>query len=74
MDFKIEYILFICILVCISVMAVYRKVQHPHILTVLGTVIYDTSIIVLSNFVRGPDLQSLLFGEKQCKVRLIERS
>ena len=53
----------------------YRTMQHPNILTVLGAVVSQTSLTVLTNLVRGCNLHTLIFDPgyvRVCKEFLLQ--
>lgn len=43
---------------------IHRKIQHPNIVSVLGSVVKDRRIAIISNLVRGCNLHDLLFGSE----------
>lgn len=41
----------------------YRKLQHPNIITLLGYSFSDDEIILITNYVKGCNLDKMLFGK-----------
>ena len=42
---------------------VFRAIQHPNILCLLGTMRDESSLMIVTNYVEGMDLQTILFNE-----------
>ena len=45
-----------------------RRVQHPNILCLMGTIVQGGSLMVITNLVRGKDLHALLFSSDAKQV------
>lgn len=48
---------------------VYRCIQHPHILSLLGVVEESSKVMIITNLVLGPNLHDLVFSSRYGKVR-----
>lgn len=49
---------------------VYRKMQHPNILCLLGTVESEGAVMVITNYVNGNNLSTLLFDTSHDRVSI----
>ena len=49
-------------------MYVLRAIQHPNILCLLGTIRDKSSLMIVTNYVDGTDLQSIIFNEANERV------
>ena len=44
---------------------IYRSVQHPNILSLLGVIIQETRLLIITNLVNGKNLHMLIFDSSR---------
>lgn len=49
---------------------IYRKLNHPNIISLLGYSFSEEELILITNYVKGSNLDTMLFGKKAVKVYL----
>ena len=47
---------------------IYRSVQHPNILSLLGVIIQETRLLIITNLVNGKNLHMLIFDSSRVRV------
>ena len=50
---------------------ILRMIQHPNMLTFMGSISEPRALIVITNLVHGPDLHRLIFDEQYERVSYI---
>ena len=45
-----------------------RKLKHPNIISLLGYSFTEDELILITNYVKGSNLDSMLFGKKAVQV------
>ena len=47
---------------------IFRHIQYPNMLCLLGTIQRESSLIIVTNFVQGMDLQTMIFDSNVERV------